>query len=346
MPEILTHAGLASALGCLVHAAAAYRGGLSRAQAQPGLEVDLADGSSETLVGHAAWPPSPRFDQLGQWLHLARYAIDDLRANGWRPVDGMAVVLVAPLLDPARFGWTLADPAPTLDAFVLAPLLDFAGLAVPDPWRRVVAGGHAGAAEGVLMARDLLAEGARAVLVLAVDSYLDVTSPGWLEEEGRLKTGDGGAVIPGEAAVAVVLAREGDGARVLAAAHEPRPMSEDGDWPAETATVRGRRWKAVFDRCRAEAGTALARCDAYVDLNGEAWRSAAWGDLVARTADRWQAAKLWTPVESFGETGAASGALGMALASRAWARGYAKADSAAIWSLAESGATGLVIMGR
>lgn len=345
MPETILHAGIASALGSLVHAAAAYRAGLSRARAIAGTTVDVEEGP-EALVGHRAWPDCEPLDQAGQWVHLGRTALADLHAGGWRPTGTCAAVLLTPRLDRDRHGWWDADPAPHFDRAVLSPLLATAGIAPPSPLRRVHPLGHAGIAIALRSARELLESGADQVLLLAVDSYVDLGSPDWLAGTGRLKTSDGGAVIPGEAAVALVLAHQGDGPRVLAVAHEARAADADGAWPDEPPTARGRRWKAVFDRCRSAAGAALARSDAYVDLDGEAWRSAAWGDLLARTSDRWTATKLWTPVESFGETGAASGALAIALALRAWARGYARSDHAGVWSLAEQGDAALVVLAR
>jgi 3-oxoacyl-[acyl-carrier-protein] synthase-1 len=76
------------------------------------------------------------------------------------------------------------------------------------------------------------------------------------------------------------------------------------------------------------------------DQNGETFRAYEWADFVLRVRDRFPAvmeAPLLYPAVAFGDTGAASGALGLALAVRAFARGYAPARTAVVFSASYEG---------
>jgi 3-oxoacyl-[acyl-carrier-protein] synthase-1 len=80
--------------------------------------------------------------------------------------------------------------------------------------------------------------------------------------------------------------------------------------------------------------------DHYLDANGEAERADAWGHLLSQTAPalRTDHQAIWIPAAGFGETGAARGALACVLASRAFARGYARNPQALVWLCAEDAA--------
>lgn len=150
-------------------------------------------------VGEDAAPAAGHAVLDGDAAHGARCAalLDlALDAIGRPPHD--AVVLCRPLPEALRFG---PDGPPIL------------------PASRSIAGGHAGAAAGLMCAAELLAAGRRRVLLLAVDSLLDPESLAWLAADERLlgpETPDG--VQPGEAAAAWLLGPAGSGGVPIAAA--------------------------------------------------------------------------------------------------------------------------------
>jgi 3-oxoacyl-[acyl-carrier-protein] synthase-1 len=74
------------------------------------------------------------------------------------------------------------------------------------------------------------------------------------------------------------------------------------------------------------------------DLNGERWRFLEWAlasspALLGLPPD-W---RLWHPADCFGDVGAATGAVHLCLAARAFERGYAVGDGVIIFNAAETG---------
>jgi 3-oxoacyl-[acyl-carrier-protein] synthase-1 len=72
------------------------------------------------------------------------------------------------------------------------------------------------------------------------------------------------------------------------------------------------------------------------DLNGEPYRAIDWGNALVRRIRALAEPVLWCPALWFGDTGAASGAVALCLAARAFERSYAPAP----WSLVLSSADG------
>lgn len=68
----------------------------------------------------------------------------------------------------------------------------------------------------------------------------------------------------------------------------------------------------------------------YTDLNGEIVRAQEWGLVITRLGPQYGVGDwpMRVPAEYFGDTGAASGALSIVLACRAYARGYAQGHRA------------------
>jgi len=360
IPLSITGLGLASSLGSTIGAAAAFRAGISRARA---LECFPLDGPDEDgpsyVVGHAARPAAEGFDQMAAWLRLARLALEDLRtawdASAWQRLwRDTALVVALPSISAERYGWSLSDPASTMDQFFTQKLLALLGQQLPDDRRMVINDGHAAVAGAMHAARERLVDGRwRRVVLLAVDTLLDRSSVTWLQESERLKSpGHPHGVMPGEAAVALLLELPGDqlgqavGVTVEDVALDYSSTVHDQDEvPMKTAESAARRLLAVFNQVSPVSG-AVSSVDHYVDLNGEVRRAEVWGNLQPHLNQRMIPGRTWYPAEGFGETGAASGALACLLAARSWARGYAGADGALIWSLAENGHAGVIRLRR
>jgi 3-oxoacyl-[acyl-carrier-protein] synthase-1 len=164
-------------------------------------------------------------------------------------------------------------------------------------------------------------------VVGAVDSLLHGPYLQSLEREGRLKLpsrADG--LIPGEAAGVVVLERWSDararGAPLLARLGEAAIENEAIPLGPEHP-IRGEALGRAVARAleRADAPDRVARV--IVDLTGERWRSLEWSIVETRCLHGlrhgWQ---LWHPADCLGDVGAATSIVHLALAVRAFARGY------------------------
>jgi 3-oxoacyl-[acyl-carrier-protein] synthase-1 len=189
-----------------------------------------------------------------------------------------------------------------------------------------------GRAAGLLALDDALAlldrREAAAVVVGAVDSYLDLGLLEALEGEGRLKTAQASdAFIAGEAAAFAVVAAAGTAARrgqaplarVVATArgHEPGHL-----YSAEPH--RGEGLSAALDALfAAPAGAAAGRVARVLGgLNGETFWAKEWGVARIRHAARFaETARLEHPADTFGDAGAALGPAMLALAALDLARG-------------------------
>ena len=82
----------------------------------------------------------------------------------------------------------------------------------------------------------------------------------------------------------------------------------------------------------------------FCDLNGETYRADEFGFAVCRTSDAFQDAGSFTAAaECWGDVGAASAPLGMALSVAAWVGQYAAGEEALVWcSSAHAPARGAV----
>jgi 3-oxoacyl-[acyl-carrier-protein] synthase I len=81
------------------------------------------------------------------------------------------------------------------------------------------------------------------------------------------------------------------------------------------------------------------------DLNGERWRGDDVGFALARASRRFvDPGRMTAPALSFGDVGAASGALFLAVAAHAGARGYARGPSVLVWTSAEGGARAAALL--
>ena len=352
--------GMVTALGHdAATSCAAIRAGLTRAA--PVAEAEVLDPDAQVMVpviGHAVWGLTEGKAALARWLTLGRHAVADVRRSGRLPAASdaafwarTAFVIVSPVLDDDRFVFAPECHAASIETTFIAPLLRQLGLPFESRHVYHLPEGRTGAARAVVGAEQLLSNGTvDAVLVLAMDSYLDGHSLMWLTESERLKAPDQPAgLMPGEAAAAVLLTRDAGAtagppiARIRAAAVD----SEDGDY------VSGERHHG---RALARAlTTALTTCgrstpvvtDLYGDLNGEAWRAYEFGAALSQIpADLLQAGPFVAPAVSIGETGAASTLASIAIAARALERGYATAETALVTAMADAGQVAALVVAR
>jgi 3-oxoacyl-[acyl-carrier-protein] synthase-1 len=374
--------GMVSVLGTDVSTnCAAARAGINRASALDHFRVrSEVEGTAEVIIGHQASLLTRGFEGEARLVRLASGALVDLQAQcgqvDWgacrhrfylslpearRLRSGMELVADEDrrraLLEEesARQEVERQAAVPSADAVQSAfsdRILRMA--AVQARWPAAVARpaasfcGHAGGVDAVRAALSDLTSGAiDMAIVLAVDSYLDQETLGWLSLCGRLKCdGVPAGIQPGEAGAAIALRR-----REYAAGSELASIGAVSVDHEERALLSG----------AAAGGTALARVvgDCWdgagggvpwviTDHNGEVYRATDWAYALVRLRARFDAFAdpiVWFPAAWYGETGAASALVAICTAVRAWERRYAPAPGAIIAAASDGGGRAAVVVG-
>jgi 3-oxoacyl-[acyl-carrier-protein] synthase-1 len=83
------------------------------------------------------------------------------------------------------------------------------------------------------------------------------------------------------------------------------------------------------------------------DLNGESYRAREWGLSQVMLLEHFRRLKhIWHPADSLGDVGAASGAVLVSLAARAWDKEYAPAEKCLIFAGSDDGSRGALLLQR
>jgi 3-oxoacyl-[acyl-carrier-protein] synthase-1 len=175
-------------------------------------------------------------------------------------------------------------------------------------------------------------------IIVAVDSLLDYETLAWLELCGRLKHASRPVgLMPGEAAVVLML-KSKTAARALglsvfgqiravATADEPTPLFAGG-------RSTGRGTASAIEALRPYAGFDKHTTPWLVVLHtGEDYRAFDWGMAqvhLTQASPIYQRVNTSFPVESFGCTDAAGGAVALCVTLRAFVRDYAPHEVAVI----------------
>jgi 3-oxoacyl-[acyl-carrier-protein] synthase-1 len=299
-------------------------------------------------------------DGAGEPLKCARDALLDQAAHG---VDRLApliehvcVQVSRELKDVAgvRCSIALPEERPGFDSLVSRELLD--RLRSSGPARatgldfEVFGRGHAGVFEGLARARASIESGAAEVCVVAgVDSYLHADTLAWLDSDRRIaRSGVRAGFIPGEGAAALAVMSERtrkrlglrSQARLCAIGHavEPRDLeSHEG--------LLGEGLSSAVRLATRELAAGAVIDDVYADINGERHRAEDWGFTLLRSPVVVRRGTDYvTSSSNCGDVGAATAALQVLLAARAWARGYASGPRALAFAGSWSGARGAIIL--
>jgi 3-oxoacyl-[acyl-carrier-protein] synthase-1 len=322
---IVSSIGLGAASTC-----AALRAGISRPSSYRGLSVLDADTlEDEPVTGHPIAGFTDGFHLVGRWVRLARGALDDLFPAGARAPDARfwersAVLLATREPDDDLFQ---VEPGEALDRMRREYWATMRSvLHCPDGCVvELVPRGHTSTAAALARAVALLGSGLERALVIAVDSWFHPVLVQRLVDDDRLKTSENPVgLAPGEAGVALLL-ETGHAARsrqaaplgfVRAAALASEPPSGDEDRPSSGRGLE----EAVLSALQADDPASPFDGELVADLNGENWRAMQWGMARVRLGGRIGGARLHLPATSLGDTGAASGAVGVALALHLMAR--------------------------
>ncbi len=339
---VVTGLGAASSLHGVVTACAAARAGLARPRAIDGFSVvdeDTAEPAETSGFPHPFCTEG--FQGAARRARLGIAALEDLLEYSGLPRGelansalflslGSSYLQEVPLSGPrdTREAWVAPSETPAWDA-VLKLLLRGSGLGFPARHRVVRGDEHPGSLLAVGEAVALLR--ARAVercLIGGIDSFLERGRLETLSGLGLLKTPNASVgFMPGEAAAFFLLERYGTarrrGARVEAVlgpvseAHET--LHRFADRPSVGMGLAEAMQRALGALEPETPGLLIH------NLNGDPWRAMEWGSALVRLSAKAPVRELplWVPAESFGETGAATGALSVCMGVRAFARGYA-----------------------
>lgn len=339
----ITGVGLVTPVGLTAPAAAAaMRAGICRIGVLDDYEIESDEPEGEPASG-ARVPLAVKDFSEDRLDALAVPAIEEaLRSAGLVPPPRGTVwsVLVGAAVQP-RAGREL-DQGPSLAGAV--------GRAVS---RLGVPGSVAVRCEGRAAFLLALREGAGslttrqcdAVLAGSVDCWSDPLSLEHLDHEGRLRSAERpSGVLPGEAAGFVVLERTEDarrrGAPVLA---ELAAAAGAADATAPGEPILGLALSAVLRDVRSASDPATPLV--VSDLNGERHRAYEWMFALSRGSLPHEGdLPHWYPASHVGDTGAASGAVGVGWAAIALRDGTAPARQAIVWGASDEGAREAVLL--
>jgi 3-oxoacyl-[acyl-carrier-protein] synthase I len=359
--------GLVTCVGHDVNTScAAHRARLSRFRGLPELVVFDPETLEEPIFGAPVDGVTDGFVASGRLLRLAQLAVADLiRYAGLPGREDLAfwsstgVVWCLPDLSYSRFMWPEDEIPEILQVSFgdrLSSGLDLPLASFPAGF---VAAGHTSAAR-ILCDVDALVRrtGLQRLIFVGVDSLVDRLALRELVGQHRVKTPEKPAGLsPGEAAAAMLLEADPTSgstrraeSQIASVACSAVPPAPDGnDFAAarlELAPVIASNVADVVTQALEHAGLTSFRGDLIVDLNGENWKAAVWGQAQVKVAPRIDLARtrVVVPAVSFGEIGAASALAGICLATRSFVRRYSYTEWCLILSISDAGAASAILV--
>jgi 3-oxoacyl-[acyl-carrier-protein] synthase-1 len=316
-------------------AAAAIRAGVNRIREHP----HLLDGAGEPLrCGR---------DPL---LEPGAYGV---RRKAALAEDALRQVLevLQPIADPA-LPVLLAAPEqrPGFDGADARTLLDRLAGCGSNIEVHLAGRGHAGVFEALARASTSLAKKQHRICIVGgVDSYLHADTLNWLDEARRIHRSDVRAgFLPGEGAAMLALTLVGSarrlGLRVLGRVRSVATAIEQRSFDSDEGLLGEGLSQAVREATAAlEAGEPVH--DVYADINGERHRSEEWAFTLLRHPRCCVDGSVYVnAAEQCGDVGAATGALQIALALRAWHGGYARGPRALAFAGSWQGTRGVAVL--
>jgi 3-oxoacyl-[acyl-carrier-protein] synthase-1 len=275
-----------------------------------------------------------RFVHAGDWLFAAQVPLEQ-PSRGRLKLAQMAQLAIRECLgdvEPGTLPLVLCvaegerpGRLDGLDLYLFAEIERELGITFHPGMSAIVAQGRIGVAIALAHARRLIYEaGASQVLVAATDSLVSGPTLAGFDAAGRLlTTRNSNGFIPGEAAGAVLLARDPGRA--------PRLVCEGMGFAQEAATIGGEQplradgLTHAIKLALADAGCELHDLDFRIsDISGEQYyfKEAALAEsrVMRKRKEHFD---IWHPADCVGETGAASGVIALAVALNACRKGYA-----------------------
>jgi 3-oxoacyl-[acyl-carrier-protein] synthase I len=359
----VSNVGIVTSLGHdAPNSCAAARAGLNRQS-----PLDVKNFAAEEkwegglIYGHCVPAIGRGFVGVGKVLVLGEAALRDLLNRiGANTLNSARTGLFLLLSDSfvvtrarrAQASANIAGGDVALDGkLITATLLERVGLSIGTSSCHVTHGGHAEFLRLLEAAcRTLVEKRYDQCIVGAIDSNVE---PAYLEAAAELlmlrTEAYPAGFIPGEAAGFLLIQRQSQPSatptqvRIGALA-----IADEGGTYLDEVKPSGRKLAEVIQRAFAARGTNREGLPGAIigDLNGWEVPAADWGNAVIRLLPGLDIAgtPVWLPAASFGETGAASGVLAIAMATEAFRRGYAPGDSLGIWLASISGLRGALVL--
>jgi 3-oxoacyl-[acyl-carrier-protein] synthase-1 len=212
-------------------------------------------------------------------------------------------------------------------------------------------GGHAGFGAAIEQACTEIRSGQfERAIIGAIDSCIEPASLEAAASTRLLKTGDNPVGFsPGEGAAFILVEKSsvstvrGVRGRIVATG-----FAEDVSHQFSERPPVGNALATAVRDAISSISPNPAPSFVVADLNGTERRALDWGHAVVRLGRNPDIGNvpLWLPAASFGETGAASGALAVCMAVRAFERRYAPGERALILLASDSGARASLILER
>lgn len=230
------------------------------------------------------------------------------------------------------------EEAPWMRGFSLY-LAKASGTTLDAPGSRVVPAGRAAALVALELAMNALEQDpSRPVVIGGIDSYLDLSLLASLDAEGRILGPDvSDGFIPGEGASFLVLAHpSAAAAEGMAVAVEAAASAQDPGHRTGQEAARGEGLATAIEVLRGRLpnpGSAVGTT--FAALNGESFDAKQWGVARIRHADFFAPdMAIEHPADCIGDTGAATGAILLALSWIALTRGQ-RAGPSLIWAASD-----------
>jgi len=367
----VTALGMATSLavGC-VPACAAARAGIARltsANIDPDVDEDL---DPTTVSRHTMGDMTEGFTGRARLLRLAIPALHDLlsfcstRGVTIPPRTGLIVNLPSSYYKQQQEYAASDDdevPVPAGDGNndsvttgFIADLLALAEVDLNPPFARILELDQSGAAAVLQAASELLAAGdLDACIVGGIDSLVDEPILDACLDLGILKSSAHAVgLTPGEGAAFILVegrqSAVGRGAPALAALGASA-VAVDGKHRLAGTPPDGKVLSTLIEKALGHHGrkTPLGDVTFYGDLNGDDFRATDWGHAVARLRLRGiaPADEVYLAV-NFGDVGAAYGFFAVCIATRSFARDYARSNICLIWAGGDSGQKGAFVVSR
>jgi 3-oxoacyl-[acyl-carrier-protein] synthase I len=369
MKLAVTGIGMVSPIGLdAPTSCASARAGLVRAAPLDSFKVYSKDAWGDVgVVGHSMPEYAGGFAGFGKLVRLAGGALTDLlRTFPLAPEEVAATAMVTAL--PSGYLQTehgrdpdalVEDPAApeafkaSLSKNFLNRLCDLCSIPVPAQNRSLVFEDQAGFARALQYAWHGLSSGRfERIIVGGVDACTDADFLAAAFHFNALKTDDQPSGFqPGEAAAFLTLETAGAahkrGSRVLAWINAA-VTGNDQVPRCSRKPALGVGLSETIEACLSFLPERDAVGWILGDLNGDAFKANDWGYAATRLSARGRRTgtlPVVLPAESFGEIGAAHGAVASCMAVRAYARSYAPAKQALVWLSSYDGGRGAFVIG-
>lgn len=303
-------------------------------------------------------------DAVGKPMHVAAFPwLDDSCEVGERITECLVAAISEALL-PLR----AITPRPSLALLVNLPIArpglpedlahrvaqrvqrDFTGV-----FERVsvAALGHAGGLVGLHSAQQYMAASPQNMcLVAGVDSYQEPDMLEWLEATDQLhgagERNNAWGFIPGEGAGALLLASASTAQRLgLAPMGRVRGvgLGREAELIGTGTVCLGLGLTEAVRGAMATLPAGQLVTDVYCDMNGDPYRADEFAFLVTRTRERFVApSEFVAPADCWGDVGAASAPLCIALACVAGVKRYSKGGTSLIWASSVTGERGAALI--